>query len=108
MSTDFNGLITFTCFFTFPLYHILHLSALNSLSDMSFISRPWRMVDGKLNRQVCKGMLEAVLYHVMSRPGLTQQSLVEHYKDVLQPMAVLDLVQVNRNTSEYVLRCLIM
>ncbi|KAK2817334.1 hypothetical protein Q5P01_025525 [Channa striata] len=60
---------------------------------VSFISRPWRMVDGKLNRQVCKGMLEAVLYHVMSRPGLTQQTLVEHYKDVLQPMAVLDLVQ---------------
>ena len=53
------------------------------------------MVDGKLNRQVCKGMLEAILYHIMSRPGLTQQALAEHYKDVLQPMAVLDLVQVN-------------
>ncbi|XP_044044024.1 general transcription factor 3C polypeptide 1 [Siniperca chuatsi] len=61
--------------------------------NVSFISRPWRMVDGGLNRQVCKGMLEAVLYHIMSRPGLTQQTLVEHYKDVLQPMAVLDLVQ---------------
>ncbi|XP_045903076.1 general transcription factor 3C polypeptide 1-like [Micropterus dolomieu] len=61
--------------------------------NVSFIGRPWRMVDGSLNRQVCKGMLEAVLYHVMSRPGLTQQTLVEHYKDVLQPMAVLELVQ---------------
>lgn len=56
------------------------------------------MVDGKLNRQVCKGMLEALLYHIMYQPGLTQQTLVEHYKDVLQPLAVLDLVQVNRNT----------
>ncbi|XP_040892530.1 general transcription factor 3C polypeptide 1 [Toxotes jaculatrix] len=61
--------------------------------NVSFISRPWRMVDGKLNRQVCKGMLEAILYHIMFRPGLTQQTLMEHYKDVLQPMAVLDLVQ---------------
>ncbi|XP_047435192.1 general transcription factor 3C polypeptide 1-like [Mugil cephalus] len=61
--------------------------------NVSFISRPWRMVDGKLNRQVCKGMLEAVLYHIMSRPGITQQTLVEHYKDLLQPVAVLDLVQ---------------
>lgn len=61
--------------------------------NVSFISRPWRMVDGNLNRQVCKGMLEAILYHIMFRPGLTQQSLVEHYKDVLQPMAVLDLLQ---------------
>ncbi|XP_061576125.1 general transcription factor 3C polypeptide 1-like [Cololabis saira] len=61
--------------------------------NLSFISRPWRLVDGKLNRQVCKGMLEAVLYHIMSRPGLTQQSLVEHYKDLLQPVAVLEIVQ---------------
>lgn len=66
---------------------------------MSFISRPWRMVDGKLNRQVCKGMMEAVLYHIMSRPGLTQQSLVQHYKDVLQPMALLELVQVSEDLS---------
>uniref|UniRef100_UPI003AAA6387 general transcription factor 3C polypeptide 1 n=1 Tax=Centroberyx gerrardi TaxID=166262 RepID=UPI003AAA6387 len=61
--------------------------------DLCFISRPWRMVDGKLNRPACKGMLEGILYHIMSRPGLTQQTLVEHYKDVLQPMAILDLVQ---------------
>ncbi|XP_030595893.1 general transcription factor 3C polypeptide 1 [Archocentrus centrarchus] len=62
-------------------------------AETSFISRPWRLVDGKVNRQVCKGMLEAVLYHIMSRPGLTHQALVEHYKDVLQPVAVLDLVK---------------
>lgn len=75
---------------------------LNPLSvNVSFISRPWRMVDGKLNRQVCKGMLEAVLYHIMSQPGLTQQALVEHYKDVLQPMVVLDLVQVNTQVQDY-------
>lgn len=69
------------------------LTDLSDGENVSFISRPWRMVDGKLNRQVCKGMLEAVLYHIMSRPGLTQQTLLEHYKDVLQPMAVLELVQ---------------
>ncbi|XP_059189576.1 general transcription factor 3C polypeptide 1 [Centropristis striata] len=61
--------------------------------DVSFISRPWRMVDGNLNRQVCKGMLEGVLCHIMHRPGITQQSLVEHYKNALQPMALLDVVQ---------------
>uniref|UniRef100_A0A3B4UME3 Ral transcription factor IIIC subunit 1 n=1 Tax=Seriola dumerili TaxID=41447 RepID=A0A3B4UME3_SERDU len=68
-------------------------SSTSHSENVSFISRPWRMVDGTLNRQVCKGMLEATLYHIMSRPGLTQQTLVEHYKDVLQPMAVLDLMQ---------------
>nr|XP_019958712.1 PREDICTED: general transcription factor 3C polypeptide 1 [Paralichthys olivaceus] len=61
--------------------------------NLSFISRPWRLVDGKLNRLVCKGMLEALLYQIMSRPGVTKQALVEHYTNVLQPMAVMDLLQ---------------
>ncbi|XP_029595696.1 general transcription factor IIIC subunit 1 [Salmo trutta] len=61
--------------------------------DVSFISRPWRIVDGSLNRPVCKGMLEAVLYHIMTRPGLPEHILLEHYRGVLQPVVVLDLVQ---------------
>ncbi|XP_028307045.1 general transcription factor 3C polypeptide 1 [Gouania willdenowi] len=60
---------------------------------LSFISRPWRMVDGKLNRSMCKGMLEAVMFHIMSKPGITQHMLVKHYKRTLQPMVVMDLVQ---------------
>uniref|UniRef100_A0A3B4ZLA2 General transcription factor IIIC subunit 1 n=1 Tax=Stegastes partitus TaxID=144197 RepID=A0A3B4ZLA2_9TELE len=75
-------------FFLFPSPTSVPHSA-----NVSFVGRPWRMVDGKLNRPVCKGMLEAILYHVMSRPGITQKTLVEHYKDLLQPMAVLDLMQ---------------
>nr|XP_020499344.1 LOW QUALITY PROTEIN: general transcription factor 3C polypeptide 1 [Labrus bergylta] len=65
----------------------------DAYENVSFISRPWRMVDGNLNRPVCKGMLEGLLYHIMYRPGLTQKSLVEHYKDILQPVAVLDLAE---------------
>ncbi|XP_054912510.1 general transcription factor 3C polypeptide 1 [Poeciliopsis prolifica] len=61
--------------------------------NLSFISRPWRFIDGKVNRPVCKAILEAVLYHIMSQPGLTQQTLLEHYKDALQPVTVLDIVQ---------------
>uniref|UniRef100_A0A8C4Z2P4 B-block binding subunit of TFIIIC domain-containing protein n=1 Tax=Gadus morhua TaxID=8049 RepID=A0A8C4Z2P4_GADMO len=61
--------------------------------EMSYISRPWRMVDGSINRLACKGMLEGLLYHVMARPGITQHCLVEHYQNTLQPMAVLDLIQ---------------
>ncbi|XP_077380152.1 general transcription factor 3C polypeptide 1 isoform X2 [Festucalex cinctus] len=58
-----------------------------------FLSRPWRLVDGTLNRPVCKGMLEAVLHHIMSRPGIPQQRLLLYYKEVLQPVVVLELVQ---------------
>ncbi|XP_006148317.1 general transcription factor 3C polypeptide 1 isoform X1 [Tupaia chinensis] len=58
-----------------------------------FVSRPWRIVDGLLNLPVCKGMMEAVLYHVMSRPGVPESCLLEHYQGVLQPVAVLELLQ---------------
>ncbi|XP_055079571.1 general transcription factor 3C polypeptide 1-like [Periophthalmus magnuspinnatus] len=61
--------------------------------SMSFVARPWRMVDGKLNRMVCKGMLEALLYHIMSVPGVTLEALLLHYRAVLQPLATLELLQ---------------
>lgn len=51
-------------------------------------------MDGKLNKPVCKGMMEAVLYHVMTKPGVTQAGLLQHYCGVLQPVAVLEILQV--------------
>lgn len=62
--------------------------------NICFISRPWRIVDGHLNTPVCKGMMEAVLYHIMSRPGIPESCLLQHYQGVLQPIAVLELLQV--------------
>lgn len=62
--------------------------------SICFISRPWRIVDGHLNTPVCKGMMEAVLYHIMSRPGIPESCLLQHYQGVLQPIAVLELLQV--------------
>lgn len=79
----------------FPVGQLLTPSASSINSKiLSFISRPWRMVDGSLNRPVCKGMLEGVLCNIMSRPGITHQTLLEQYRAVLQPMALLDLVEV--------------
>uniref|UniRef100_A0A8C0WLD1 General transcription factor 3C polypeptide 1 n=1 Tax=Castor canadensis TaxID=51338 RepID=A0A8C0WLD1_CASCN len=61
--------------------------------SICFIGRPWRSVDGHLNLPVCKGMMEAVLYHVMSRPGVPESCLLQYYQGVLQPVAVLELLQ---------------
>ncbi|XP_027539298.1 general transcription factor 3C polypeptide 1 isoform X3 [Neopelma chrysocephalum] len=61
--------------------------------DVCFIGRPWRIVDGRLNKPVCKGMMEAVLYHIMTKPGLTEATLLQHYSGVLQPVAVLEILQ---------------
>ncbi|XP_053898446.1 general transcription factor 3C polypeptide 1 isoform X1 [Malaclemys terrapin pileata] len=61
--------------------------------NVSFIGRPWRIVDGNLNKPVCKGMMEAVLYHIMTKPGITENTLLQHYVGVLQPVSVLEILQ---------------
>ncbi|XP_059010754.1 general transcription factor 3C polypeptide 1 isoform X1 [Mustela lutreola] len=61
--------------------------------NISFVARPWRIVDGHLNMPVCKGMMEAVLYHIMTRPGIPESCLLRHYRGVLQPIAMLELLQ---------------
>lgn len=61
-------------------------------------------MDGQLNTLVCKGMMEAVLYHIMSRPGVPESCLLQHYDGVLQPVAVLELLQVRRGGLRGVLR----
>ncbi|KAM6249709.1 general transcription factor 3C polypeptide 1 isoform 2-T2 [Porphyrio hochstetteri] len=61
--------------------------------NVCFIGRPWRIVDGNLNKPVCKGMMEAVLYHIMTKPGVTEGMLLQHYVGVLQPVAVLEILQ---------------
>uniref|UniRef100_A0A4W3HH79 Ral transcription factor IIIC subunit 1 n=1 Tax=Callorhinchus milii TaxID=7868 RepID=A0A4W3HH79_CALMI len=60
---------------------------------ISFVCHPWRIVDGSLNKPVLKGMIEAVLYHIMTKPGITEQKLLSYYHSVLQPVAVLELLQ---------------
>lgn len=49
---------------------------------------------------VCKGMMEAVLYHIMSRPGVPESCLLQYYQGVLQPVAVLELLRVGPRAAE--------
>lgn len=56
-------------------------------------------MDGNLNKPVCKGMMEAVLYHIMTKPGVTEGALLQHYAGVLQPVAVLEILQVREPSA---------
>lgn len=56
-------------------------------------------MDGNLNKPVCKGMMEAVLYHIMTKPGITEGMLLQHYMGVLQPVAVLEILQVRDSSA---------
>ncbi|XP_029432764.1 general transcription factor 3C polypeptide 1 [Rhinatrema bivittatum] len=61
--------------------------------NICFMGLPWRIVDGSLNKPVCKGMLEALLYHIMTKPGISEHTLMQHYSGVLHPVAILELLQ---------------
>ncbi|XP_069463928.1 general transcription factor 3C polypeptide 1 [Ambystoma mexicanum] len=69
------------------------VSSPREYENVCFLGRPWRIVDGSLNKPVCKGMMEALLYHIMTKPGITEHTLLQHYSGVLQPVVVLELLQ---------------
>ncbi|NXE77949.1 TF3C1 factor, partial [Cochlearius cochlearius] len=71
----------------------LKIAFCRACENVCFVGRPWRIVDGNLNKPVCKGMMEAVLYHIMTKPGITEGVLLQHYMGVLQPVAVLEILQ---------------
>uniref|UniRef100_A0A8D2KVN9 General transcription factor IIIC subunit 1 n=1 Tax=Varanus komodoensis TaxID=61221 RepID=A0A8D2KVN9_VARKO len=58
-----------------------------------FVARPWRIVDGSLNKPVCKGIMEGVLCHIMTKPGIPEVALHHHYAGVLQPVALQEILQ---------------
>uniref|UniRef100_A0A8C5S921 Ral transcription factor IIIC subunit 1 n=1 Tax=Laticauda laticaudata TaxID=8630 RepID=A0A8C5S921_LATLA len=64
-----------------------------SRDSICFVGRPWRIVDGSLNKPVCKGIMEGVLGHIMTKPGITEAALQHHYLGVLQPVALLEILQ---------------
>ncbi|XP_078274289.1 general transcription factor IIIC subunit 1 [Rhinoraja longicauda] len=72
---------------------ILQSESDKEYEQISFFCHPWRIVDGSLNKPVCKGMIEAVLYHIMAKPGITEQKLISYYSAVLQPVIVMELLQ---------------
>uniref|UniRef100_A0A8B9FJS5 General transcription factor IIIC subunit 1 n=1 Tax=Amazona collaria TaxID=241587 RepID=A0A8B9FJS5_9PSIT len=74
-------------------FQSIELPVVQACENVCFIGRPWRIVDGNLNKPVCKGMMEAVLYHIMTKPGITEGALLQHYMGVLQPVAVLEILQ---------------
>uniref|UniRef100_A0A8C7DVN8 Ral transcription factor IIIC subunit 1 n=1 Tax=Naja naja TaxID=35670 RepID=A0A8C7DVN8_NAJNA len=69
------------------------LNCTETRDSICFVGRPWRIVDGSLNKPVCKGIMEGVLGHIMTKPGITEAALQHHYLGVLQPVALLEILQ---------------
>ncbi|CAH1265988.1 GTF3C1 [Branchiostoma lanceolatum] len=75
---------------------------------VAFLSRPWRAVDGSVNRQVLQNMLQGVLLRILQKPGISQTAVLQHINTVLPAMAALQLLQMLQSvgciTSRHVRR----
>jgi hypothetical protein len=61
---------------------------------VNLVPKPWRYIDGLLNRQVLQKMLESVILYLKSNPDSTFQWISAHYCPVLQPVQTLDLLDM--------------
>ena len=58
------------------------------------LPRPWKTPDGAVNRPVLDMMLRGVLFHIMTAPGVNLTNLVKKYGPILQPVPLLDVLEV--------------
>ena len=65
-----------------------------SVERVNILPRPWVKPDGEVNKTALCSMMESVLMYLMSKPGATFAALVSKYKAVLQPVVVLDILEV--------------
>ncbi|CAF1164023.1 unnamed protein product [Adineta ricciae] len=59
-----------------------------------FVPRPWKSTDGTINYAVLQRMMESLLLFIIDHPGVNLEYLYEHYKCVLQPVAIDDCVEL--------------
>ena len=65
-----------------------------NFKKVCLIPRPWRYIDGLLNRPVLKQMLETILLYLKSYPSSTFSSISSHFSPVLQPIMTLELLEM--------------
>ena len=59
-----------------------------------FVPRPWKCTDGTINYPVLQRMMESLLLYLIDHPGVDLDHLYEHYKCVLQPVAIDDCLEL--------------
>jgi hypothetical protein len=58
------------------------------------VPRPWRYIDGILNRPALQRMFETILIYLKSNPGANFDTIAEHFCPVLQPIMTLELLEM--------------
>ncbi|CAF0999107.1 unnamed protein product [Brachionus calyciflorus] len=65
-----------------------------NFKPICIIPRPWRYIDGILNRPVLKKMLESIILYLKSNPNVSFNSISSHFCPVLQPIMTLELLEM--------------
>lgn len=68
----------------------------NNFKPVCLIPRPWRYIDGLLNRPVLKKMLETIILYLKTYPNSTVEKMSSHFSPVLQPIMTLELLEMLR------------
>lgn len=58
------------------------------------IPRPWRYIDGLLNRQMLEKIFESIILYLKMYPQSTLENISTHYCPVLQPIMTLELLEM--------------
>ena len=65
-----------------------------NFKPVCLVPRPWRYIDGLLNRPVLKKMLETILIYLKTYPHASLDQLSAHFCPVLQPVMTLELCEM--------------
>ncbi|GAB1609803.1 general transcription factor 3C polypeptide 1-like [Argonauta hians] len=66
--------------------------SMSTYKKVRVLCRPWRKPEGLLNRNVLKMMLESLLFFIMSKPGVSEETIFAKYNPVLQPVPIKELL----------------
>ncbi|RNA44784.1 General transcription factor 3C polypeptide [Brachionus plicatilis] len=69
-------------------------ASLKNFKPICIIPRPWRYIDGLLNRPVLKKMLESIILFLKTNPNASFSSISSHFCPVLQPIMTLELLEM--------------
>ena len=68
--------------------------ASRQFKPVCLVPRPWRYIDGLLNRQVLQKMLETIIIYLKTYPNSTLEKISNHFCPVLQPIMTLELLEM--------------
>merc|ERR1712142_119502 len=66
----------------------------NTHERVRIIIRPWKAIDGTVNKPTLRTMLQSLLTHLMTKPGVTFEDVCKKYSPIIQAVPLLELLEM--------------